>query len=56
MPMQEEGGVYLFVSVDMVNSTEFKSRERNWPFVLHHFYESVVGESACARASMSGNT
>jgi len=44
MPMQEEGGVYLFVSVDMVNSTEFKSRERNWPFVLHHFYESVVGE------------
>jgi hypothetical protein len=39
-----ESGVYLFVSVDMVNSTEFKSREPNWPFVLHHFYENVVTE------------
>jgi|SRR5580704_831533 hypothetical protein len=38
------GGVYLFVSIDMVNSTEFKNNEPRWPFVIHHFYESVVNE------------
>jgi hypothetical protein len=37
-------GVYLFVSVDMVNSTDFKAREGRWPLVLHHFYESVHHE------------
>jgi hypothetical protein len=46
-----DDGVYLFVSVDMVNSTAFKNREPRWPFVMHHFFESVVGEikSVCPR-------
>jgi len=47
----QEGGVYLFVSVDMVNSTEFKNKEPRWQFVMHQFYKKVVEElrSVCPR-------
>jgi class 3 adenylate cyclase len=47
----DEGGVYLFVSVDMVNSTEFKNKEPRWQFVMHQFYRKVVSElrSVCPR-------
>lgn len=43
--------MYLFLSIDMANSTSFKGVEPRWPFVIHHFYEDVVREirSVCPR-------
>ena len=38
----DEGGIFLFLSIDMVNSTEFKNHEPLWPFVIHKFYVCVV--------------
>jgi hypothetical protein len=40
----KQGGAFLFLSFDMVNSTEFKAREPRWPFVIHRFYRDVVHE------------
>jgi len=38
------GGAFLFLSIDMVNSTEYKARETRWPFVIHRFYRDAVAE------------
>ena len=50
-PIGPGAAVYLFLSIDMANSTAFKGREPRWPFVLHHFYEDVVREirTVCPR-------
>jgi hypothetical protein len=40
----KNGGAFLFLSFDMVNSTEYKAREPRWPFVIHRFYHDVVVE------------
>jgi hypothetical protein len=39
-----EGGIFLFLSIDMVNSTEFKNHEPLWPFVIHQFYVCALDE------------
>jgi len=43
-PIGRAAAVYLFLSVDMDNSTAFKSTEPRWPYVIHKFYEDVVRE------------
>lgn len=50
-PIGRGAAVYLFLSVDMDNSTAFKVMEPRWPFVIHKFYEDVVGEirAVCPR-------
>ena len=35
--------VLLFVSFDLVNSTQFKTRYENWPHVIKFFYEKTIG-------------
>ena len=50
-PIGRGAAAYLFLSVDMDNSTAFKSTEPRWPFVIHNFYEDVVREirNVCPR-------
>lgn len=50
-PILPGAAVYLFLSIDMANSTAFKGTEPRWPFVIHHFYEDVVAEirNVCPR-------
>jgi hypothetical protein len=43
-PILPGAAVYLFLSIDMANSTAFKGTEPRWPFVIHNFYEDVVAE------------
>ncbi|HEX3535181.1 MAG TPA: hypothetical protein VHU15_00285 [Stellaceae bacterium] len=43
-PIGRGAAVYLFLSVDMDNSTAFKGMDTRWPFVIHNFYEDVVRE------------
>ena len=41
-------GLYLFISIDLVNSTVFKTREEIWPQVLSYFYRLTrreIGEN-----------
>lgn len=51
--LREREGVYLFISIDLVNSTLFKSRyKKYWPFVIKTFYKIVknaVGPSGTNR-------
>jgi len=44
-------GAFLFLSIDMVNSTAYKELEERWPFVIHRFYLSASEEirSICPR-------
>ena len=42
LPRTYHSGAYLFLSFDMVNSTQFKCTESRWPFVMHHFYTETV--------------
>lgn len=38
-------GLYLFFSYDLVNSTAYKIKARDWPVVMRHFYDVV--EQTC---------
>jgi len=44
LSMLTDGGVFMFLSIDMVNSTEFKNHEPLWPYVIHRFYMYCVDE------------
>lgn len=40
--LKEQEGIYLFISIDLVNSTIFKTRyTKYWPFVIQNFYDIV---------------
>jgi hypothetical protein len=43
-PIGRRAAAYLFLSVDMDNSTAFKGTDARWPFVIHNFYDDVVRE------------
>lgn len=34
-------GFYVFLSFDLVNSTQFKSIENSWPQVINYFYDEI---------------
>ena len=55
-PLGRGAAVYLFLSVDMDNSTAFKGMDARWPFVIHNFYEDVVREirNVCPHFYMTG--
>jgi hypothetical protein len=42
--MLSDGGLFMFLSIDMANSTEFKNHEPLWPYVIHRFYMHCVEE------------
>jgi hypothetical protein len=44
---ENERAAVLFLSVDLVNSTTFKGREKVWPLVVSKFYEIL--RAICSR-------
>ena len=42
IPQDDLSGIYLFISIDLVNSTIFKTRfTKYWSFVIQSFYDIV---------------
>lgn len=42
-PVADDGALFVFFSFDLVNSTRYKSvNKEGWPFVARHFYEAVI--------------
>lgn len=41
---KQYSGLYVFISFDLVNSTQYKSIEQNWPNLINGFYDQTALE------------